>query len=150
MMISFSAVPPVALIERWPEVEPLLAKSMPVDLKRYLPIDILAALIREGQTTQAWFAREGDQLIAVLVTQIHQFPRRRGCSIFCLAGTRMAEWFGDAEAMLTEYAIRCGCDHFETQGRRGWERYLALEPRSIVLVKEIGPAANNNNGGSDA
>lgn len=147
MNIAFQPVSPADLIHNWPVVEPMLAKAMPCDLQRFLPVDILAELIKAPQINQAWAVREDEQIIAVLVTAIHQFPRRRGLSVFALGGDehRMAEWFDIAEKALVEYGRRNGCDHFETQGRRGWQRVLGLEPTSVFYTRQI-----SLQGGADA
>src|SRR4051794_8828762 len=108
MDITIDRVPPAALIARWHEVEPMLDKAMPVNLKRYWAIDILDFCIRGFG--QGWFVMQDKDLLAVMVTKIDQYPRRRGLSVFCLAGTRMSEWFEKADAVLTEYALHNGCD----------------------------------------
>lgn len=135
MTINVAPVLPGELINRWPEVEPLLNAALPVNLKRFLAIDILALVI-QGQA-QAWFVTEGKSLLAVAITEIITYPRRRCFSVFALSGIRMAEWFAQAETMFTEAAVRMGADHFMCMGRKGWERQLDLEPHCIVLVKDI-------------
>ena len=136
-MTEFSVFPasPAAFMEKWPQVEPLFASAMVCASRRYLPIDILAALITGAG--QGWFICGGSDLKAVMVTKIDQYPRAKCCTIFCLAGDGMADWFDRVEAILTEYALRMGCTQFEAQGRRGWERVLGLEPRAVMYVKEI-------------
>src|ERR1700733_8640823 len=141
--IKVVAAPPAALISQWLTVEPLLAKSMPTDLGRFQPIDILAAVIRgEGQ---AWLILEGETILAVTVTKIQQYPRSRGFHFFCLSGERMAEWFDQAEAFFTDYAVKNGCDHMELQGRKGWERVLDYTSHAIILTKDLRPEARTNN-----
>lgn len=113
----------------------MLDAAMPVALRRYEAIDILDYCIRG--LSQGWFIMEGGDLLGVMVTKVDQYPRRRGLTVFCLAGSRMSDWFGKAEEVLTEHARQMGCDHFECQGRKGWERVLSLEPRATLLVKDL-------------
>jgi len=143
--ITVQATPWQAFAERWPEIEPLLASAMVCASRRYLPIDILAALVTGNG--QGWFIRDGEELRAVLVTKIDQYPRARCCTIFCLAGEGMSDWFDTAETVITDYAIRLGCTQFEAQGRRGWERVLDLDPRAVLYVKEIGALNGANKDG---
>ena len=135
--ITIFAVTAGDIIHHWQIVEPLLESSMPCEIRRYWPIDILAQIIQGKQ--QAWLVREGREILAVIVTQIDQFPRRRGLTVFFLAGTRMVEWFDRAETIITEYASRMGCDHFQTSGRRGWERVIGIEPTTNFYTKDIIP-----------
>ncbi|HEX3862099.1 MAG TPA: hypothetical protein VHY35_10450 [Stellaceae bacterium] len=141
--IKIYPVAPADFITHWSTVEPLLNKALTVALQRYLAIDVLALMI-QGQG-QGWFISEDNKILAIMVTKVEQFPRRRGLIVFALAGARMTEWFAQAEEILTAHARRFGCDHFECQGRKGWERVLELEPRATFLVKDL----LNNVGGAD-
>src|ERR1700731_243434 len=100
--IEVMAVPPAEVIAKWSEVEPLIEAALPVRLRRFLPIDILAMAIQNQALF--WFVRKDGEFLAVAVTRIDIYPRSRSCSIFCLAGVRMAEWFERAEEVLTAYA----------------------------------------------
>lgn len=126
-------------IARWKEVAPLLDKAMPIMLARYESIDILAMVITSPQATQGWFAMEDQNILAVMVTQVCQYPRKRVLSMFCLGGERMNEWFKKGYQLLLEHGKRTGCQQFEVLGRPGWQKQLDLEPRSTLLVKELTP-----------
>jgi hypothetical protein len=138
-------VKPGDFVGRWQEIEPLLERAMPVNLRRFWPIDILAMMI-QNQAVQGWFALEGEKLLAVMVIKIDQYPRRRCLNVFVLAGDRMSDWFTTGYRLLIEYGRNTGCDHFQVEGRRGWQKVMNLEPRGVVLVSEIEPA--NNDGGA--
>lgn len=74
---------------------------------------------------------------SVIVTEITEYPRRRGCRIFLAAGD-MDELVNRMEPDVVEWAKGQDCDHMEIIGRRGWRRVLNdyREPAAI-LTKEI-------------
>jgi len=117
---------------------------MPVNLQRYQAVDVLANLL--GGFSQAWFCIEDDELLAILVTKIDNFARRRGFNLWCVGGEphRMQEWFVEADKVLTDHAIKMGCDHFEITGRKGWERVLGFSPRAVFYVKDLQPELNRS------
>ena len=55
---------PGELITHWQHIEPLLDKAMPCNLRRFLPIDVLAIII-QGQA-QSWLVRDDDDILAVI------------------------------------------------------------------------------------
>lgn len=136
-------VSPADFIANWSVVEPLLDAAMPVMMRRYLTIDLLAMTIQ--QQAQGWFIRDKNDIVAVILTRIDNYPRLRGLNIFAISGSRMNEWFEPADKILTQYARQMGCLFLEVQGRRGWERVLDLEPRSTFLVKDL--TINNEQAG---
>jgi hypothetical protein len=135
--ITILPAPPSEMIKEWPVIEPMLDKAMPVMLRRYEPIDILAICIA-GQA-QGWLVRDADKVIAVMITKIDHYPRRRGLSLFALGGDphRGVDWFGIAKPIMREHAKQMGCDHWECAGRKGWEKILELEPRSMFYVEDL-------------
>jgi hypothetical protein len=148
--ISIRQVGWLDLVAHWEKVESLLDAAMPVSLQRYQPIDVLAMCIQGAPLTQAWMIGEGNELLAVMVTQVIQYPRRRGLMIFSLSGARMDEWFEKADELITTYAKHMGCDHIQAEGRRGWERVLGLEPRATFLVKDLMNNEIAPNGGAQS
>lgn len=135
--ITILPVSGIEVAAKWDVVEPLLAKALEVAAQRYWPVDILLYLLSGGGGWQAWMIREGSELLAILVTRIDVYPRKKGCNVFALAGSRMSEWFPQADEILSQYAKQNGCHFFECQGRRGWEKVLDLTPRAIYLIKEL-------------
>jgi hypothetical protein len=133
--ITILPVPPAELVMNWPIIEPMIAAALPVTIGRFLPIDVLAMTIAGG--AQGWFVREGNKIIATIITRLDVYPRRRCLCIWAIGGTDMERWFDDAEEVMTKYARQIGADHFELQGRKGWARYFDLEPRSVFLIRDL-------------
>lgn len=137
-MMEVKAVPASEVVARWDEILPMLKQAMPVLLGRFEPVDILVLLI-QNPLIQAWLVLQDDELMAIMITQVIQYPRRRCLHIFCLAGTKFKAWFDLAFNVLKEYSHRVGTDQVEVCGRRGWERVFGMEPRSTLLVEDIPP-----------
>jgi hypothetical protein len=133
--ITVLPVSPAELIQHWKFVEEQIERALPCASKRFLPIDILSYCIQN--IAQAWFIREDQEILAILITKIELFPRQKCLNIFAVSGSRMADWYENVETVITDYAKRMGCTQFECQGRRGWQTILGLEPRSTVFVKDL-------------
>lgn len=117
-------------------VKPMLDKAMPVALGRYNSDDVIA-MLTQNALTQGWFVMEGSKVIAIAVTTVTQYPRRRGLGMFLISGSRIDEWLEQWIETMDDYARLTGCDHMEAQGRRGWEKILDLEPRAIFLIRDV-------------
>lgn len=137
--ITVLAAPPSELIAKWDVLEAMIESALPCVLRRFLPVDILVMCLTGN--AQGWFIREDDELLAVMVTRVDLYPRRKGLSIFALAGRDMNRFFEKANEVISEYARQMGCDFLECQGRRGWERILDLEPRAVFLCKDLSSGA---------
>jgi hypothetical protein len=141
--VKIFPVPPNELIAKWDVIEPLIGSALPCTMRRYLAIDVLVMCITG--VAQGWFILEGDKLLAVMVTKIDVYPRSKGLTIFALAGERLAEFFEQANEVVSDYARRMGCSFLECVGRQGWQKVLNLEPRATFLVRDL-----TNDGGANA
>lgn len=133
----------------WRVIEPMIASATPVAIGRYLPIDVLE-MVDKG-TVQGWLVVETTKLtftiLAVIVTQIVNYPRRKGLLIFLCAGKEMHRWFDLARNELLRFAKGNGCDHWELEGRKGWSRRMNMKERAIVMTEEF--ESMNKKGGDE-
>jgi hypothetical protein len=133
--ITVLPVSPAELIANWPIVGELLERALPVTMNRFLAVDVLALTI--AGAAQGWLIREGETILAVMITRVEQYPRSRGLNVFALSGPRLNDYFEQAKDVIADYARRMGCQFLECQGRQGWSRVLDMEPRATFLVLDL-------------
>ena len=76
------------------------------------------------------------EVVAVLVTEIIDYPRRRVLDLALMAGDRMELWI-DSLPVLERWAVANGVDQVQVHGRKGWERVTGYPVRAVLLVKEL-------------
>lgn len=73
---------------------------------------------------QLWAIWSGEQLEAVVLTEIIDYPRKRYCNVHGLAGVNHKRWL-HLVWNIEEWAKTKGCDGIESaHGRVGFEREL--------------------------
>jgi hypothetical protein len=114
-------VSPDGVMAIWPEIEGYLKDAMKgtIDML-FHPVDLLAGIIRNEWTL--WIAKEGNRILAAMLTRLSQYPRARACHIFLIGGTDLDKWADEFQAKVEEYARRNGCSRMEAGGRQGWVR----------------------------
>ena len=129
-------LPPLdELANRWHEVAPLLERATS-RTGCYEPIDVLQ-LAMAGRFG-VWLCEIGGELVAAVVTEVAQYPRRRACEIVFCGGTRMREWVETVVETIDRHARDCGCSHVAILGRSGWVRAGGYTPTGdIVMVREV-------------
>ncbi len=63
------------------------------------------------------------KILAVAVTEVVDFPKKRVCRFFLIAGSGIRRIRG-LLATMERWARLSGCDSFMCEGRIGWERFL--------------------------
>jgi hypothetical protein len=59
----------------------------------------------------------------------------KGCRLWLVGGSRLAEWAGDFMAEVEPWACSLGCTHvWGTQSRAGWQRIVRLFGGEPVIV----------------
>jgi len=95
-------------------------------------LDDVEAAVRAG-LMQFWATGR-----AVVVTELHRYPRLKACRVFAAAGDLDEIW--RIEARILAWARREGCSRMEGCGRMGWkktaERHGYRDPH-IWMWKEI-------------
>ena len=72
---------------------------------------------------QLWVAVDGDELLASMVTQIVNYPRKRIMRIISIAGKSMEEWI-EYMPIIEDWALEHGGVSLECWGRKGWLKVL--------------------------
>lgn len=95
---------------------------------------------------QLWSVFDGDEtastespqerrwMIAAVTTQITLIGEK-GCRLWLVGGSRMAEWAADFVAEIEPWARSFGCTHvWGTQSRAGWRRIVRLFGGEPIIV----------------
>lgn len=99
-------------VERWlPHVRPHLAKMAAGSHGNYLAED-LEACVREGKIL-LWLMLRGSDLMAVIATEIVNYPRARAMRFVGLVGHRPRAWAHVLSALETAARQNFGCTKME-------------------------------------
>lgn len=83
---------------------------------------------------QLWGVFDGDELVAAVTTQVTLIGEK-GCRLWLVGGSRMAEWAADFLAEVEPWARSLGCTHvWGTQSRAGWRRIVRLFGGEPIVV----------------
>jgi hypothetical protein len=131
----------VALVEAedvdmvWGDVSPLIEKALLHAEGELIPDDIKKHL--DTSELRLWVALENKDVIASMVTEIVQYPRKKIVRVITLAGKDMSMWY-DFLPMLEGYAIRNGCSSLEAWTRKGMTRKLKDWKHSYdIITKDL-------------
>ena len=131
----------VALVEAedvgmvWDEVSPLIEKALLHAEGELVPEDIKKHLGKGD--LRLWVALENKDIIAAMVTEIIQYPRKKIVRIITLAGKDMSMWY-DFLPMIEGYAIRNNCSSLEAWTRKGMTRKLKDWKHSYdIITKDL-------------
>ena len=131
----------VALVEAedidmvWDDVVPLIEKALRHAEGELIPEDIKKHL--DSANLRLWVALEDRDVIAAMVTEIIQYPRKKIVRVITLAGKNMGLWY-DFLPMLEGYAIRHGCSSLEAWSRKGMARKLKDWKHSYdIITKDL-------------
>ena len=119
----------------WDEVAPLIEKALLHAEGELIPEDIKKHL-DEGDL-RLWVALEGQEILASMVTEIIEYPRKRIVRVITLAGKNMDMWY-DFLPMIEGYAVKNGCSSLEAWTRKGMTRKLKDWKHSYdIITKDL-------------
>jgi hypothetical protein len=131
----------VALVEAedvdmvWDETYPLIEKALRYAEGELVPEDIKKHL--DAGNLRLWVALQDKSVIASMVTEIIQYPRKKIVRVITLAGKNMDLWY-DFLPMVEGYAISNGCSSLEAWTRRGMTRKLKDWKHSYdIITKDL-------------
>jgi len=120
-MLVSSMVPQQFVGPIWSQVEPLLGRLIAKSNERFKAIDILHdLLVNKQQLWIIWDEEQDYKIIAMLTTEVFEYPRKRNLVAQNCAGSRLDEWFDDIYKSIENFAETIGCDGVEIIGRKGW------------------------------
>jgi hypothetical protein len=129
------------LAARWWQVSKLLEKATARSSGTYVPIDVLREAF--AGAVGIWFIEdENDDLIAVAVAGVRQFPQKRVLQISFVAGRRLAEWWPIFVEEMDRLARASQCAAIYSYGRPGWIRFwkargVAQHVTSEMLIRTL-------------
>jgi hypothetical protein len=128
------SMPPIDEVARcWPIIEPMLKRATD-RIRGYEPIDILQ-LVMVGRQSM-FLVRERGQIIAVIVTEMRQFPRCRVLEIPFIAGTGLRRWSQLMLDAVDAQALALGCVDICGWGRKGWSRF-GFQIADVAMVRRL-------------
>lgn len=120
----------------WPQIEPLI-KPLVESEGNYIPEDILAFHLRDEMLIFIAWNDIAKSVVAVMVTQIMKYPRRKICYVPYIAGENMSAWADDFTRIVEDYARKCGCNRMGGGFRKGWVRVAGYKDVGCILVKDL-------------
>lgn len=126
------------IARRWGEIEPVLERATTRTDGCFEAIDVLG-LAMSGSLL-VWLIEDGVELIAVAVTEVRQYPRKRVCDIPFIAAARhhqhrLAEWIIPLRDRLKAHAEKFGCQQLRALGRPGWARIPGLGMKLQAIME---------------
>lgn len=118
----------------WPLVEKYVADSLVYAKGVYLPEDIRGFCI-EGKM-QMWIAVRGESVLAAVITEVMDFPRKRMISVPFIGGRDMRSWFRKMLATVEAWSKEMGCTGMQGGARRGWGKLAKMEEIGVILFKD--------------
>lgn len=102
-------------------------------------------MLREAFAGQVgiWFVEdENEDLIAVAVAGVRQFPQKRVIQISFVAGKRLADWWEDFVRAMDDLAKASNATAIYAYGRPGWVRFwksrgIAQHVTSECLIRTL-------------
>lgn len=122
----------------WPKIGHLVEKPLttPPEDRNYSIDDIRDAL--RSKDMQCWVAHDGQKILAVAITEVVCFPRRKVLYIpFVGAETGSIDlWLGHMEAMKA-FAREMGCEAVRGGFREGWVRKLKPDTKRVEFEIQL-------------
>jgi len=122
------------LIALWPQWEPLL-KPLLAKEGHYECVDILAHHSKGEMIV--WISWDGTAVEAVMVSQIHRFPRKTVCHVPYIAGKNMRAWKDEFQNKVERHAREVGAKTMHGAFRKGWVRAAGYQLNGVLLKKEL-------------
>ena len=105
--VTVCSVPTENISQAWPIVQPQVARALAQGLGEYDLVDVWTALLRGD--AQLWLATGEDKaIIGVAVTEVVDYPRRKLCNLWIIAGTGLEQW-KEGLQHIESWAVSRGC-----------------------------------------
>lgn len=128
-------VPAEVVPKIWHRVEGLIVEACAYNGGRYRAEDHLNELM--AGIKQLWMVVSGDDVLAVVITEIIDYPRKRCATIHICTGNGLAEW-AKFLPTIEAWAREHGCAEMFLMARPGMERALRDQnyQKSHVLLEK--------------
>jgi|TARA_Y100000310_G_C20475682_1_gene712277 hypothetical protein len=119
----------------WDDVVPLLDKALQYSEGEMTSDDLAPHL--DNENLRMWVAMKGNEIIACMVTEVIEYPRKKIVRVITLAGKDMDLWY-DFLPLVEGYAVKQGCSALEAWTRKGMTRKLKDWKHSYdIITKDI-------------
>lgn len=142
MTIEILACPPNKVRSVFPLVEKYIADALVFTRGAWLPEDVCNACEKGGM--QLWLATRDDEVLAALVSEITDYPRKRIIGVPFIGGKEMRRWFHKALFTIEAWSKEMGCVGMQGGARRGWAKLAKMEEVGVILWKDYDMGAPLN------
>jgi len=135
-LVKWLPVPSDKVERIWTKVVPQIAKACLSSRGRYQSSDIKKFLL--ARKCQLWVAAEGKEILAVCVTEIVNYPRKKYVRVMILTGEQKEKWLMEYKNGIEGWAREVGCDGVESLARKGWSKiFKDYDMTHVMLEKEF-------------
>lgn len=122
--MNLTTVPPDALPQVWPLVQPWIADACRRGMGDQTPADLLL-MCRKVEAALILIGEAGTPPVAAGIIQVRDYQDgHRAYWILALGGSQARAWRHTLK-IIEDYAARIGCDRVEFVGRPGWAALLS-------------------------
>ena len=134
-MVKIHLLEPSDVEALWVDIEPFLVRSLKHAEGELAPDDLIPHL--DDGKLRVWIAVVDKEIIASMVTEIIQYPRKKIVRVITLSGKDMDSWY-QFLPLLEGYAISNDCSSLEAWTRKGMARKLKDWKQSYcVITKDL-------------
>ena len=130
---------PAPLVDHfWKQCEPFVKRALEHNAGEVAPNDIRQ--LCKDRCAQLWVVTEGVKIVGVCATEIVEYPQKRHCRVFTLAGTGK-DWLQELDIILCAWAREQGCQAIEAHVRKGFVPILLNfggKHKYSTVIKELG------------
>lgn len=131
--VKISLPPLEELARRWEQIEPILKRATD-RTDCYEPVDLLQ-LTMAGRMWMR-LVDEPEALLAVVVSEVRQYPRARVYEVPFIAGRKLSLWHVPLLATLDAHARMLGCTRIMGFDRRGWAKF-GFRQIGVILQRDL-------------
>jgi hypothetical protein len=122
----------------WEECVPFISRAEKFSQEEMKAEDLYGKI--KNQDMQLWVVfNEETEILAVITTELVNYPRKKVCRIVTLGGDFMDDWV-EYISVIEDWAIENKCQAMETFCRKGFKKKLenfGYDETYIVLGKEL-------------
>lgn len=143
-MVDILPVAPQHVARIWPSVEKYVADSLVFAQGCFLPVDIRDFCV--SGKMQLWIATKGDNVLAAVISEVTDYPRKRICAVPFIGGKDLRSWFRKMLYTIEAWSREMGCVGMQGGARRGWGKLANMDEVGVVLFKDydMGPTLDSS------
>lgn len=122
----------------FPLCERYVADALVFTHGAFEPSDICDACERGDM--QLWLATRDDEVLAAVVSEITNYPRKRVVGVPFIGGKEMGAWFPLMLETIEAWSKEMGCVGMQGGARRGWAKLAKMEEVGCILWKSYATA----------